>query len=165
MTVSFKRDWPEIWKSEIPPSEFCRISGDWGELLILNLAWMCLIGCYWMLQNSKVTAFTVFELLREIQLGGRGGVAVKLRPPPPPTHTHTHTHTNTQRLGLNPEIFRQLQRTAWDSAETIQRISLKPMKEGIHIFYQQNEVFHEKHNFLGEILLRIWKISFLTGIN
>ena len=24
---SFIRDWPEIWKSEIPPSEFCPISG------------------------------------------------------------------------------------------------------------------------------------------
>ena len=30
MTVSFIRDWPEIWKSEIPPSGFCPISGDWG---------------------------------------------------------------------------------------------------------------------------------------
>ena len=33
-----------------------------------------------MLQNSKVTALTVFELLRENQPG-----EVKLRPPPPPT--------------------------------------------------------------------------------
>ena len=30
MTVSFIRDWPKIWKSEIPPSGFCPISGDWG---------------------------------------------------------------------------------------------------------------------------------------
>ena len=52
------------------PSEFCPISGDWGELWIPNLAWMSLIECYWMLQNSRVTAFTVFELLRENQLGG-----------------------------------------------------------------------------------------------
>ena len=29
---SFIRDWPEIRKSEIPPCEFCPISGDWGEL-------------------------------------------------------------------------------------------------------------------------------------
>ena len=28
----FIRDWPEIQKSEIPPSEFCQISGDWSEL-------------------------------------------------------------------------------------------------------------------------------------
>ena len=78
---SFIRDWPEIRKSEIPPSEFCPISGDWGELGIPNLARMSLIKCYWMLQNSSVTAFTVFELLRENHLGG-----VKLLLPPPPTH-------------------------------------------------------------------------------
>ena len=42
-----------------------------------------------MLQNARVTAFTVSELLQENQKGGMG---VKL---PPPTHTHTHTHTHT----------------------------------------------------------------------
>ena len=66
------RDWPEIWKSEIPPSKFCPISGDWGELWMPNLARVSLIECYWMLQNSSVTAFTVFELIRENQLGGVG---------------------------------------------------------------------------------------------
>ena len=60
--ISFIRDWPEIQKSEIPQSEFCPISGDWGKLWIPNLAWMFLIECYWMLQNSSVTAFTIFEL-------------------------------------------------------------------------------------------------------
>ena len=104
-------------------------------------------------------SFCRFWVIKGNPTGGGGGGKTT-----PPTHTHTQT-PNTQRLGLHPEIFRQLQRTAWDSTETIQRISLKPMKEGTHIFYQQNEVFHEKHNFLGEILLRIWKISFLTGIN
>ena len=34
---SFIRDWPEIRKSEIPPSEFCPISGYWDELWIPNL--------------------------------------------------------------------------------------------------------------------------------
>ena len=47
---SFKRDWPEIRKSEIPPSDFCPISGDWSEIWIPNLARMFLIKCYWMLQ-------------------------------------------------------------------------------------------------------------------
>ena len=28
---------------------------------------MSLMKCYWMLQNAKATAFTVFELLRENQ--------------------------------------------------------------------------------------------------
>ena len=88
------RDWPEIRKSEITPSEFCQISGDWGKLGILNVARMLLMKCYWMLQNARVTAFTISELLRENQKGG-----VKLPPPPPPP-THTHTHTHTHRLGL-----------------------------------------------------------------
>ena len=80
---SFIRDWPEIRKSEIPPSEFCPISGDWGKLWIPNKAWISLIECYWILQNSSVTAFTVFELLRENQLGG-------ITPPP-----------SSPRLGLS----------------------------------------------------------------
>ena len=62
---TFIRDWPEILKSGIPLSEFCPISGDWGELGIPNLAKMSLIKCYYKLQNVKVTAFTVSELLRE----------------------------------------------------------------------------------------------------
>ena len=67
---SFIRVWPEIRKSEIPPSEFCPISGDWGELGIPKLARMSLMKCYWMLQNARVTAFiTVSELLRENQRG------------------------------------------------------------------------------------------------
>ena len=69
--LSFVRDWPEIRKSEIPPSEFCPISGDWDKLWIPNLARMSLIECYWMLQNSRVTAFTIFEFLRENQLEGQ----------------------------------------------------------------------------------------------
>ena len=68
---SFVRDWPEIRKSEIPPSEFCPISGDWDKLWIPNLARMSLIECYLMLQNSRVTAFTIFEFLRENQLEGQ----------------------------------------------------------------------------------------------
>ena len=68
---SFIRDWPEIQKSEIPTSEFFPISGDWGELWTPNLTWMSLIECYWMLLNSRVTTFTIFELLRENQLEGK----------------------------------------------------------------------------------------------
>ena len=66
--ISFIRDWPEIWKPEIAPSEFCPVSGDWSKLWIPNLARISLIVCYWMLQNAMVTALTVFELLRENQL-------------------------------------------------------------------------------------------------
>ena len=66
----FIRDWPEIRNTEKPTSEFCPVSGDWNQLWIPNLARMSLIECYWMLQNSRVIAFSVFELLRENQLGG-----------------------------------------------------------------------------------------------
>ena len=76
---SFVRGWPEILKSEIPPSAFCPISGDWGKLGIPNLAWMSLIKCYWMLQNARITAFTVSELLRGNQKGEGGEL------PLPPT--------------------------------------------------------------------------------
>ena len=62
---SFIKDWPEIRKSEIPQYEFCPISRDWDELGIPNFPRMLLIKCYWMLQNARVTAFTVSELLRE----------------------------------------------------------------------------------------------------
>ena len=39
----FVRDWLEIRKSVIPPSEFCAISGDWVELRIPNVVETCLI--------------------------------------------------------------------------------------------------------------------------
>ena len=70
----FIRDWQEIRKSEIPPSELCSISGYWDKLRIPNMARASLIKCYWMMQNARVTAFTVSELLRKNRLegGGRG---------------------------------------------------------------------------------------------
>ena len=68
---SFIMDWPDIWKSEIRPSVFCTIPGDWGELEIPNSARMSLIKCYWMLRNASVTAFTASELLRKNQLGSK----------------------------------------------------------------------------------------------
>ena len=40
-----------------------------------------------MLQNARVTAFTVSKLLRENQQGE--GVKITPPPPPPPRHTHT----------------------------------------------------------------------------
>ena len=64
---SFIKDWPKIWKSEIPPSEFCPKFGEWGDLGIPNLARMFLIKCSWMLENTRVTDFTVSKLLGENQ--------------------------------------------------------------------------------------------------
>ena len=64
---SFIRDWPKIRKSEIPSFQFSPIFGDRGKLGIPNLAWIPLIKYYWMLQNARITAFTVSDLLRENQ--------------------------------------------------------------------------------------------------
>ena len=75
----FIRHSPEIRKSEKTLSEFCPISGDWGKWIIPNFARSFLIKCYWMLQNARVTAFIVSELLRENQQA-----SVKLLPPPRP---------------------------------------------------------------------------------
>ena len=49
-----------------------------------------------MLQNSRVTAFTVFELLRENQLGGK-----ITHPPPPPVFP---SPPPPPRLGLNEQV-------------------------------------------------------------
>ena len=60
----FMRDLPEIQKLEIPLSEFRPISGDW-RVRNTKLTRTSLIKCQSMLQNIRVTAFTVSELLRE----------------------------------------------------------------------------------------------------
>ena len=70
---SFIRDWPKITKSEIHPSEFCPISGDWRELWILNLSGMSPLECCWMLQNSSVTVIK----------GKQTGEGRIYHPPPP----------------------------------------------------------------------------------
>ena len=54
------RDWPEIRKLEIPPLDFCPISGDWGELEISNLPRMCLMKCYWVLAKYQGYSFYCF---------------------------------------------------------------------------------------------------------
>ena len=67
--IVFTRD-PETGNT---PVWVCPISGEWVELEISHLAQISLMKCYWILQNARVIAFTIFELLREMQLGeGRG---------------------------------------------------------------------------------------------
>ena len=75
---TFIRDWAEIRELETPPSEFCPISGDWGELGLANLKRTSLIKCYWMLQNTRVTAFTVYLSRGNQQGGGGGGITPTL---------------------------------------------------------------------------------------
>ena len=70
---SFTKEWPEIRKPEIFPFKCCPISRDWEELGNPNLPRMFVITCYWMLQNARLTAFTVSELLRENQQEGEEG--------------------------------------------------------------------------------------------
>ena len=43
---SLIRNWAEIWKSKIPPSEFWPISEDWGDLGLPNSAGRSLMKCY-----------------------------------------------------------------------------------------------------------------------
>ena len=76
---TFIRDWSEIRKSETPSSEFCPISRDWGELGIPNLAGMSLMKRYKMLQNSRVTAFPVSELLWEDQQGELPPIQIRVK--------------------------------------------------------------------------------------
>ena len=52
------------------------IDWDWSKLKIRILAEMSLLKCYWMVENARVTPFTVFELLRENQQEWGGGVKI-----------------------------------------------------------------------------------------
>ena len=72
----FIRDWREIRKLEIPLSQFCPISGDWGELGIPNLAWTSLIKCCKMLQNVRVTYSLYHFLVIKGKPTGRKGVKI-----------------------------------------------------------------------------------------
>ena len=68
---SYTKDWAETPKSQLTLCEFCLIPGDWGKLQMSNLTRMCLVKSYWILKNTRVTALTVFTLLRENQQGWR----------------------------------------------------------------------------------------------
>ena len=61
-----------------------------------------------MLQNARVTAFSVFELLRESQLRGGGGVGTMPgAPPPPPTEIRVKKYGkyfSVIRFGNTPKI-------------------------------------------------------------
>ena len=67
------------------------LSSSWrmGKLRTPNWAWIFLIICHWILQNFRVIAFTVSELLKENQ--EREKITLT-HPLPAPTYKHTHTH-------------------------------------------------------------------------
>ena len=116
---SFIRDWPKIWKLEILPSEFCPISGNWDELEIPNLERMSLVKYYWMLQNARVTAFTVSELPTGM---GEGGKMT------PFTHTHTHTHREIRFKYVWPFVSMKGLKTDWNAWNLILLV-LKYLKQ------------------------------------
>ena len=81
--LSFIKDWPEIWKSEIPSHEFCPVSGDEADLWYQIWYECLLMKCCWMLKNTRVIAFTAILLLsKNQQEGGRGGGAGIIEPQP-----------------------------------------------------------------------------------
>ena len=79
---SFIRDWSEIRKPDITPSEFCPVSKDKGDLGIPNLARMSLMKCYRMLKNVS------YSFYRFWVIKGKPTGKVKSLPPPPPHPTY-----------------------------------------------------------------------------
>ena len=59
--------------SEIGNTPVCVLPNIWrlGQVRELHFARIFLIKCYWMLQNVRVLAFTVSDLLMENQQGSK----------------------------------------------------------------------------------------------
>ena len=76
---SFIRDWPEIRKSEIPPSEFCLTSKDWDQLGIPNFVRMFLQNVT--MPGLQLLPFLSYEVLtyRRRGDGGLGLIALFTR--------------------------------------------------------------------------------------
>ena len=73
---SFIRDWPEIGKSEIHPSEFFPILCDWGELGIPNLAQIFLINV------TECCKIPQLQLLSFLRYYGKTNMGGKISPHP-----------------------------------------------------------------------------------
>ena len=71
---SFIKDWPEIQTLETPPSEFLLNIWRLGRVRDTKFGTNVSNKMLWMLQNAKVTAFIVSELLRENQQGVGGKI-------------------------------------------------------------------------------------------
>ena len=74
--ISFIKDWPEIVKLEIPPSNFCKISGEWRVLGIPNLPQMSLMK---LLNAAKCQGYSFYRFW---VIKGKPAVGVKLFPLP-----------------------------------------------------------------------------------
>ena len=116
-----------------------------------------------MLQNGKVTAFTISELLRGNQQGaGRGGeITSPLLPP-------TYAHTNTPRLGLKGPFL-------WWHTNLLNKRSSKLIL--LNLMIPRNVLLqlltHIKWNIVPEFTLSgcifknkfCWKVNYLFSID
>ena len=69
MTISFYKRLTRNRKMRNTPVLLLPNIGRRGQDIRPNLAWTSLMECYWMLWNSRVTAFTTAALFRENQQG------------------------------------------------------------------------------------------------
>ena len=90
---SFIRDWPEIRKSEIPPSEVCPISGDWvGQ--VMDTKFGTNVSNRMLLNAAKLQGYSFFRFW---VIKGKPTWGVKLPPPPSPPPT-TQIRVNVCQL-------------------------------------------------------------------
>ena len=120
---SFISNWQEIRKLEVSPHEFWLISGDWGKLKIPNLAWMFLMKCYWMLQNTRAITFIVSELLKENQQGRGWGGGLD-----PPTQITKVANYEEARVKLTNAQLNKLKSVGKKKTGTTIRITKKTFK-------------------------------------
>ena len=140
---------PEIRNNS---SEFWDLSGKWGKLGIPNLTRTCL-KCCWILQNARVTAFTVSELFRENQ---QNGESLKLpRSVPKLGLSRIFSHGTESRIFKNfKDMFSGLRHFL--AAES----SLKMMKNAFY-FTSEALFFFNIFNFMswlfGQVAKRLHK--------
>ena len=77
-----------------------------------------------MLQSARVTAFTVFVLLRENQHGGGGGVKLPPSPPPPPT-----------QIRVKHQFHKMVKHTCLSAFEYSVGLELKGFRKNPSIFW------------------------------
>ena len=77
-----------------------------GKIRIPNFARIDLMNCYWMLQNARVAAFTVSDLLRENQQGGGGGGKITT----PPTQIRLKGLSQTWEWIFKTSMFQDFKR-------------------------------------------------------
>ena len=79
--------WPESRKSEIPPSEFCSISGDWSKLGIPNLGQTSLMKWWNVTECCKMSGLQLLPFLSYYGKTNRGFGGQIPHPSPAPTST------------------------------------------------------------------------------